>query len=518
MKYKLNEMNIDMVCNEVDAFLLKRHTDPKDRTRTRLSVEEVLLNYMDLFGRDADFTIDYGGGLSKSKVRLTMPGKPVDPLSLNEDASEEAQLLANMLSRMGQRPKWKYVHGVNTVTYTTAKKSLPDWAELLAAVVAAIVLGLVVQVLPADTANTLRQGVIAPLLDTFLGFLNAVAGPMIFLSVVWGIYSIGDASTFSEVGRRLLVRFLLYMLITTVLIALFSLLFFSLRAGNAQNGSQYSALYQMVLAIIPDNLFTPFSRNNTLQIMFVGVVVGITMLRISKDTQVVADLADQLGSIVDGIMGVITKLVPVFVFGSLFNIIASSDLSSLAAGGKFAVGTLAGCILLILFHTVTTCVKMRIAPFDLWKRTFSTFIIAISTASSSAAFTDNKKTCTEKLGVSQRLANIGVPFGQILYKPTVSVLFWFAAVSVAESSGIEVSVVWYVIAAMVSIILATAAPPVPGGMTASFTILFAQLSLPMSDLAVILSLTSILDFVVTATNLFSGQCVLAITSKSMQKT
>ena len=26
---------------------------------------------------------------------------------------------------------------------------------------------------------------------------------MIFLSVVWGIYSIGDAATFSEIGKRL---------------------------------------------------------------------------------------------------------------------------------------------------------------------------------------------------------------------------------------------------------------------------------------------------------------------------
>ena len=156
--------------------------------------------------------------------------------------------------------------------------------------------------------------------------------------------------------------------------------------------------------------------------MFVGIIIGLTMLVISKNTQVVAELSEQLGFIVDGIMSFISKLVPVFVFGSLFNIIASSDLSSLAAGGKFFAGTLAGCVLLILFHTVLACIKMRISPLDLWKRTFSTFIIAISTASSSAAFADNKRTCTEKLGISRRLANFGVPFGQLLYPPGASVL------------------------------------------------------------------------------------------------
>lgn len=84
----------------------------------------------------------------------------------------------------------------------------------------------------------------------------------------------------------------------------------------------------------------------------------------------------------------------------------------------------------------------------------------------------------------------------------------------AESRNVEVSLVWYVTAIVVSIILSAASPPVPGGLTASFTILFAQLALPSADLAVILSLTTLLDFVVTATDVYTQLCVLAITSRS----
>ena len=518
MKYKLNEMNIDAVSKEVNAYLVRRRMEDRDRVHTKLSVEEVLLDYMSAFGSDAEFMVDYGGGLSKNKIRLTVPGAALDPFASTESGSDDERLLANVLSRMGQRPKWKYARGINTITYTPTKKSIPEWGKLLIAIIAAVVLGLAVRALPANISAALQQGVVSPLLDTFLGFLNAVAGPMIFLSVVWGIYSIGDISTFSELGRRICVRFLLYLCIMTTLVALISMPFFNLQYGIAQSGNQYSALYQMVLDIIPDNLFMPFTQGNTLQIMFVAIVVGLMMLRIGRDTQVVADLVQQLGSIVDGIMGVISKLVPVFVFGSLFMIVASSDLGSLAAGGKYFASTVAGCILLILIHTAMVCVKMRIGPFDYWKRTFSTFFIALTTASSTAALVDNKRTCVEKLGISERMANFGVPFGQLLYKPGASVLFWFAAVSVAESSGTEVSAVWLVTAVFISVILSIASPPVPGGLTASFTILFTQLALPASDLAVILSLTSILDFVSTAANVFTGQCMLAITSRSIERT
>lgn len=516
MKYKLNEINIDAVCEKADEYLVKKKTEPKDRIRTKLSIEEILLNYMGVFGNEAEFSIDFGGGFARNKIRLTVPGESLDPFNKKGVVSDEDRFMMDVLTRMGQRPKWRYVRGANTITFTPVIKRVPDWGRLLIAIVAAIVLGLIIRAFPANISTVLQQDIIAPLLQTFLGFLNAVAGPMIFLSVIWGICNIGDASTFSEVGRHICVRYLLFLCVMTVLIVLLSLPFFKLVSGYTHNGNQFSALYQMVLDIVPGNLFTPFSRGNTLQILFVGIIVGITMLTIGKDTQSIIELTEQLGYVVDGIMGFISKLVPIFVFGSLFSIIVSSDFSSLAAGGKFFAGDLMGCILLMLFHTIVTCVLIRISPFEFWKKTLSTFIIAITTASSSAAFADNIKTCTEKLGVSQRLANFGVPFGQILYKPGVSVLFWFAAVSVAESSGVEVSVVWFVTAVAVCIILSAAAPPVPGGMTASFTVLFSQLGLPAADLAVILSLTSILDFVVTATNIYTGQCVLAITSKRVE--
>ncbi len=72
-------------------------------------------------------------------------------------------------------------------------------------------------------------------------------------------------------------------------------------------------------------------------------------------------------------------------------------------------------------------------------------------------------------------------------------------------------------AVAISIILSVASPPVPGGLTASFAILFAQLGLPGADLAVILSLTSLLDYVTTATDVFSRQCMLATAARSIEK-
>jgi len=421
--------------------------------------------------------------------------------------------MQSAMIRMGKLPRWRFRHGANEVLFTSEKTGVPEWLRLIVAIAAAVFLGLLIRQLPEPARLVLQDGILAPLMNTFLGFLNAVAGPMIFLSAVGGSYSIGDAATFSEIGKRLCLWYGAFLCGTLLPAGLIGLPLFDLRFGAAHAGGGFSALYQMVLDIVPTNLFTPFSRGNTLQILFVAIVIGIAMLRVGKDTQSVADLSEQLGYIVNGIMSVISRLVPAFVFGSTLSIVASSELDAMAAGGKFFFGTLAGCAALLILHTAAACLRLRISPIALWNKTLSAFLIAVTTASSSAAFADNLTTCVEKLGVSRRIANFGVPFGQILYKPAVAVLFWYAAVSAAESAGLEMSAPWLITALVMSVVLSTAAPPVPGGMSASFAILFMQLDLPTENLAVILSLTSILDFIVTAVNIFSAQSVIAAAAK-----
>ena len=511
MRTTLTNENIDRACEAAEAYGIQQKVSSKDNLRVRLNVEEVLLAYQNALGPDAEFILDTGTGFGGRKIRLTIPGASVDPF-VSDSSTDEDRFMRDAMIRMGQLPRWRYKRNRNEVLFTLEKKKQPEWVHLILAILAAVACAFLIRLFPESIQTLLLEGIVAPLLNTFLGFLNAVAGPMIFLSVVWGIYSIGDTATFSVMGKRVGGKYMLYLCLMAVAATLVSLPAFSLNYGEAQGGGDFSALYQMVLDIIPSNLFTPFSRGNTLQILFVAIIAGIAMLLIGKDTQSVADLSEQLGFIVNGIMNVVSKLIPAFVFGSLFSILATSDLEILATGSKFFFVVVLECLLLILIHIAITCVRAKLTPLDLWKRTFSTFLIAVTTASSSAAFSDNLKTCIEKLDISKRLARFGVPFGQTLYKPGVAVLYIVAVVSVAEKQQVQTSLTWLVTAVVMCIILSTAAPPVPGGMAASITILFTQLGLPLEDIAIILSLTSILDFIVTATNLFTGQCVLKVAS------
>lgn len=519
MKATLSNENINLACEQAGDYLTKKKADSRDVLRTKFDLEEVLLKYQVKFGEEAGFRMECFSSLARIMVFLRIHGPSFDPFEQTEFVNEEDQAMHNALVRMGNVPSWNYRFGNNTVVFVQRKKQTSDLIRILTAIIAAVICGFILRSLPDHIRLTATESIISPLTNKYIIFLNAVASPMIFLSILWSISGIGDTDTFSILGKKLMIKFMVFLVIVTTLAWLLSLPFFSLNRGVSEEvaGSRnFNVLYQMILDIIPNNLFTPFTDGNTLQILFLGILIGVFMLFFGDSIGAVSVLIEQLNTIVNGIMTFLSSLIPFFIFGSICTIIADSEFSALAVGAKFFFISLAGCVLNALLHTAVTCIYTHMSPLTLWKKVFSTFIISITTASSAAGFQDNVNTCINKLGISKKLTYFGLPFGIVMYKPDVSLLFLFGATCMAEKYGITVSTAWIVTAILICVVLSTATPPIPGGISASFAILFSQLGLPTNELAVILSLTTILDFVATAIGMFVIQCVLLITSKEVK--
>lgn len=95
-------------------------------------------------------------------------------------------------------------------------------------------------------------------------------------------------------------------------------------------------------------------------------------------------------------------------------------------------------------------------------------------------------------------------------------LFLCAAFGMAENYGVAITPVWMLTAFIISIVLAIAAPPVPGAALTCYTILFIQLGIPSEAVAVVITLNVILEFVTTAVNLFCLQTELVELSGSLK--
>ena len=204
--YQLKNENIDLVSKKIGEFLNNISGDEKNSLRFRLMMEEVPLYYQKNFGEDCYFSFRCGKTFRNPFVTLEITGVSSNPFENSENTSE---VLHSMLSNMGLAPSWRYKNGKNIITLIPQKKKkCSSMTQLVIAVVAAVVLGMLSLQLPQNVQNFLSGKLVEPLLDTFMGLLTAIAGPLVFLSVLWGIYGIGDAATFGRIGKRMIGRFL----------------------------------------------------------------------------------------------------------------------------------------------------------------------------------------------------------------------------------------------------------------------------------------------------------------------
>ena len=511
-RYALTGLSIDAAGEEAYEFLTAEKVERKDALRVRLALEEALLRYRDE-GTAEGFTLRCRRRFRAPRVELTVPGPSLDPLA--EGDQPDSGALTGMMAHMGLAPLWQYKDGVNRVLFTPKRKKRSLMGSLAIALVLAVVLGYLCRLLPEAARLTLSDKLVSPLFNTFVGLLTAVSGPMIFLSVTWGICCIGDVVSFGRIGKRMIAMFILLTVVLTTIAGAAVLPFFSVTAGGGQ-AFDPTELMDMVLDIVPANFFTPFTEGNPLQIIFVAVLIGMALLVLGEKVSVTATFVEQSNYVVQLIMEAISSLVPVFVFGSVFKMFLGDEFRLLFQSYKIVLIMVLGTAVVMVCNLALVCVRWKVGPMTILKKTMPTFLIGLSTASAVAAYPTNQECCERQLGISEKITSFGIPLGQVIYMPGAAVLFLVGGLCMAETYGVAITPAWLLTLLFISVMLAIAAPPVPGAALTCYTLLFTQLGMPMEAVAIMTALNVILEFVATALNLFGLQLALTDLGGSLE--
>lgn len=505
--YRLSAETIDFVSQMVEGSLTENGTDQKDILRIRLSVEEILGLWLEKIG-DTEVVYKAGEKFGRPYLEIRVEGIPIHP-----ENSEEGLWLSNrLLAQAGLALAYTYKEGANCLTCNPQKKAaMGQMMQLVLALALAVCFAGVVQIL-GDSVRNVAVAVTEPLFETFLGVLRAISSPLIFFAVCWGILSIGDLDVVGKIGKRLIGRMILRMFLLGIFCALLLGPFFEIHRGTGQVlGSGFAEIYDMVLRIIPSDIVSPFLEGNALQIIFLGVCIGAALLVLGQRVLAVQEFVIQVNEVMNFLMGVVGKLVPVFVFLSIFNLLLSEQADYLGIM-KILLIAIPGCLALCLIYVMAIAVTYKVSPALLVKKLLPTFLVGLSTSSSSAAFGINLETCVKELGIPKKVANFAIPLGQVLYKPDCVLCFMTIALCMAEYYHVDITIMWLITAVLTTVLLAMATPPVPGGMLSVFTVMFAQLGIPGEAIALAVAVNSILDFVMTAVSLTCLQTEVTLTT------
>lgn len=496
-EYVLSPAACDEIADQIMEFCAAVDTESRDALRYRLSAEECLLYWLRNGCEGRRVTLTTGRFMLSPFINIGCEGAPLNPYSENDE--DFGTFCDSILVSMRLSPEYSYDRGVNRIRFRIKKKSPGQIVTLLMVMIAAAMVGILgTVILPDGVRGILLSGVIEPVYNTFFNILSCIAGPMIFLSVAWGIYGIGDVATLGRIGKRMILR---YVLIVVVAAACSTLCFPLLGPGlstGADKGGQFSSVAELLLGIFPPSIVEPFMTGNTLQIIFLAVVIGIALLYLGKQTSSVARAIEQVNLMVQFMMEVISRLVPYVIFLVVVNLIWSDNADTLISSWKLILVLAAALAVAGGVFLITTGAANKVSAVKLLRKSLPTFLVAITTASSAASFSSNVTTCEKSFGIDRSLVSFGIPLGMVVHKPMGAIynqliLFFFAA-----KFGVSCSVGWLVIAVIISSVIAIATPPIPGGGAVGYTVLFAQMGIPAEALAIALTLDIITDFLITA--------------------
>ena len=512
-EYLLTNQAVDEASDQVAAFLEKLKTERKNLLRLKLLTEELLLDWQEHFSESAVFTLKMGKRFGRPYIQLELEGERYN--ALDKDTEDFGEYRNRLMANMGLAPVYSYFRGKNSLLFKLKKQSLHPLAALGFSVALGLLTGAAGLWLPDGLRMGILDYVLTPIYDTFFDILGSIAGPLVFLSVAWGIYGIGDTATFGRIGKRMILHFLGMCYFISTICTLLAIPFFELRmSGNVGSVSQLDGLFRMVLDFFPPDIVTPFQEGNSLQIIFLGSAVGVGLLVLGSQTQLVAQTIEQVDVLLQFLMELVSKLVPAFIFVVLVQLMWSGTLDVVLSAWKPLVVLVLLSVVMSAFLLLLAAWRTRVSPRLLFKKVLPTFIIAATTASSVASFGTCVSTCEQKLGVSNSITSFGTPLGVVLFPPSTAVCFILICIYSAEVYAVECSLTWFVLVIFTGTLLAIASPPIPGGTLTCYTILFAQLGIPEVALVAALALDVLCDFVATGFNMLCLELELVLQAKN----
>lgn len=153
-------------------------------------------------------------------------------------------------------------------------------------------------------------------------------------------------------------RFLIVSVAVGVVGTAFCGLFFRISA-TGETAFAFSDLYKMILDIVPGNLLTPFTEGNSLQIIFIAIIVGLAMLILGNRIPTVTNFIEQANSVMQLIMTAVSAFIPFFVFGSVLNMIVGNNFSSVAKSYKLLLVMILADIILMACYLFTVSARKR---------------------------------------------------------------------------------------------------------------------------------------------------------------
>jgi len=347
---------------------------------------------------------------------------------------------------------------------------------------------------------------------SFISIIKLFIAPIIFLTIVLGIGSMGNLKKVGRIGLKSLVYF---EIVTTLALAIGVGVAFLFKPGNIDKASLVGKDASKFISKAAEPFsWLHFIRDNfTIQVLIIAILIGISLTYLKNRESIVIRL-EKASKFVFKTLKYVMYLAPVGAFGGMAYVVGEYGLNSLLPLGK-----LVGCVYftMIAFVIIVLGGIMKLYKLNIFKflRYIKEEIIIVLGTSSSETALPNLMKKLEDLGCKKSVVGLVVPTGYSFNLDGTSIYLSMSVIFLAQLYNVPLS--FQEILLIIGILMLTSKGA--AGVTGSgFVVLASTLSslhnIPLEGLAFLFGVDKFLSEARAITNIIGNGVATLVIAKS----
>lgn len=361
--------------------------------------------------------------------------------------------------------------------------------------------------------------------SSFVTLLKALVPPLIFTALVVSINNLRGVANAAALAVKTLLWFAITALISVSIGLVLALVLnpgrhTTVTAEMASAPSRVGQWSDFLRGLIPSNFMGLEARAklvedavtvtpsfNALQILVIGIAVGIAALKVGDSAQPFLTVAESLLKILQKVLWGVIRLAPLGTAGLIGTAVATYGWDKVTSLLTFILTVYLGLFIVGLVVYPALLRFNGLSPVAFYRGAWPAIQLAFVSRSSLGTLPVTERVTVESLGVPRSYGSFATSLGATTKMDGCAAVYpAVSAIFVAQFFGIDLGIADYLMIIFVAVVGSAATAGLTGA-TVMLTLTLSTLGLPLEGVGLLLAIDPILDMGRTALNV-TGQMVV----------
>lgn len=365
-----------------------------------------------------------------------------------------------------------------------------------------------------------RAVVVAPLGELFIRLLVMAAIPLVFFNLLAGLTGLTDLTALGRLASKTVA----YYLSTTAVAMVVGLVVMNLikpgrgmvlSEGVGEAFGEVPGVGQVILDLVPSNIFAAFAAGNVAQIVVFSALLGVATLLLPADRRAPLRKGfDLVAELLRGLVDLLMRFGPLGIGALAAATVGEYGSEVFGPLARFIGGVWAGQAVMMALYMLALVIVARRSPRWFFSRTGTLWATTAATCSSLASLSVAMEVAEDRLKLPRSIYSFTLPLGAQVNKDGTSIMLAGVLLFTAQAAGVDFTVAEQVTIVLVGLLLSEGSGGIPGGGLVIALIFVQAFNLPIEVAALVGGIYRLVDMGITTTNVMGDMVGTILITRS----